>query len=264
MMNDCRDIRDRLHEWVDGELDPSLAAEVHRHIDGCIDCHDTASAIEKIKLLVQSKAQRVELPSDLEERIQRSLVIDSHQTSGLRSPRVASRWILAAAAVLLPLFLLPFLPGLIAPDELHAQVAEEVFDSHLRTVMDGELPQLLCDTGGNAISTLREKLGVDVLLPEFPEDSATLLGITFLECCDIEVGKAFYLLNGEPFTVFVVPMDCEQKPALCCCKRGNNYSVLCNSREGYCLVMATGMSPEEFQDNFLDCVVGVEDTIQGK
>ncbi|HIN80318.1 MAG TPA: hypothetical protein EYN00_04505 [Planctomycetes bacterium] len=253
-MNECRDIRDRLHEWVDGELDPILAADIHRHIDDCVDCADTASAIEKIKALIQTKARRVNLPPDLEDRVRQSLAIDAHRQRGQKSTSVGSRWLLAAA-ILLALFLLPFLPGLIAPDELHAQVAEEVFDSHLRTVMEGELPQFLCDTSSGAAATIKEKLGIDVVLPEFPEGSAALLGVTFLECCGIKVGKAFYRLKGDPFTVFVVPMGCEQKPTLCICKRGKNYSVLCNPRDGYCLVMVTGLRPEEFQEDFLASVV---------
>lgn len=254
-MNDCRDIRERLHEWVDGELDPSLAEEVHRHIDVCIDCSDTASAIEKIKLLVQSKAHRVELPSDLEARIQNSLTIEAHRMGTSKRSSLSTRWLLAAAAVLVPLFLLPFFPGLLVSDELHAQVAEEVLDSHLRTVMEGELPQILCDTSEKAVAVLGKRLGVDVTLPNFPDEVGGLLGLSFVECCGIEVGKAFYNLNGDPLSLFVVPMDCKEKTTLCCCKRGKNYSVLCNSREGYCLVMATGLSPEDFKDRFLACVV---------
>ncbi|HIC23689.1 MAG TPA: hypothetical protein EYO84_09705, partial [Planctomycetes bacterium] len=45
-MKDCMRYRERLHEWVDGELEGSFGEEVDTHVSLCPKCADAAKAVE--------------------------------------------------------------------------------------------------------------------------------------------------------------------------------------------------------------------------
>ena len=51
----CAEFRDKLHDWVDGELSKNAAAAVQLHADSCPPCADQVQAVRNLKALICAK-----------------------------------------------------------------------------------------------------------------------------------------------------------------------------------------------------------------
>ena len=64
----CRQVIDKISEYIDGELDPELTRELERHLAHCEDCRivvDTANQTVKIF----NDTEPAALPDDVRERL---------------------------------------------------------------------------------------------------------------------------------------------------------------------------------------------------
>ncbi|MFQ5655358.1 MAG: anti-sigma factor family protein, partial [Planctomycetota bacterium] len=176
----CKQMTQHLHEWVDGELREPTREQVKEHLEACPDCSKHVKAIGHLKHLVQVKTVRPPVPAGLEARIRESIAAEALTE---RQPRILRRppraRLLWAAALLL--FILPallfFWPN---PRDVHAEIAEHNFHSHLDSVtgVDGT-PRFSCDGRAMAQKILREELGLSVILPIFPGARVRYEGVSF-------------------------------------------------------------------------------------
>ncbi|MBI3406159.1 MAG: zf-HC2 domain-containing protein [Acidobacteria bacterium] len=68
----CKDIIRELSDYLDGELDQKLVAEVQRHMEHCEDCRVVVDTTRKtIRLFCNSEP--AELPSEVHDRLHRAL-----------------------------------------------------------------------------------------------------------------------------------------------------------------------------------------------
>lgn len=66
---DCEQVLEEIELYLDGELDPSLHQEVHRHLEACGPCMDHADFQRHVRELLKAKCGCDELPDRLAERI---------------------------------------------------------------------------------------------------------------------------------------------------------------------------------------------------
>lgn len=70
----CDELRDRLYEFLDRELEDSECARLRRHVEQCPSCHEAADAEEHIRhLLRRSCAERA--PQELRAKVVAQLTI---------------------------------------------------------------------------------------------------------------------------------------------------------------------------------------------
>lgn len=253
-MSDCPQIREKLHDWVDRELDREPAAEVARHVEACPRCAEVARSIRSLKGLVRAKAGAVPVPERLAARVRETIALEAGRAGRSRVLRLRpARWIAAAglAAAILIVGLpvgLDFLRSRgLRSNDLHAQVTDEALASHLRSLGAEDLPRYRCMTREEAEKSLSEQLGFAVRLPKFCNVRSCVKGVSILEFHGIRVGKVFYRLDGEDFSLFVVPAAMRGGTALCCCHEGQRLHVYCTKEEGYCLTYVTTLADEPFQ-----------------
>jgi mycothiol system anti-sigma-R factor len=60
----CRELFERLSEYLDGELSPEICAEIRRHMDGCDPCIRFAKTLQKTADLCRRLPAHA-VPSDL-------------------------------------------------------------------------------------------------------------------------------------------------------------------------------------------------------
>jgi anti-sigma factor RsiW len=68
----CKEVLRRLCDYLDGNLDPRLVAELSRHLDHCEDCNIVVDTTRKT-IEVYCKSEPMALPDDVKERLDRAL-----------------------------------------------------------------------------------------------------------------------------------------------------------------------------------------------
>ena len=74
----CRHLLGSLSEYIDGDLEADLCAELELHLADCEDCHVVVDSLQKTVYLYQATSQQVPLPEGLRERLFRSLDMDDY------------------------------------------------------------------------------------------------------------------------------------------------------------------------------------------
>ena len=72
----CQEILHNMSEYIDGELDGQLCAEIEAHIDSCPDCKIVVDTLKKTVQLVQNSGRETELPQDVRQRLFTRLHLD--------------------------------------------------------------------------------------------------------------------------------------------------------------------------------------------
>src|SRR5579863_5259826 len=83
----------RVHEYFDGELDASAAAEVERHFETCPDCAALLKDLELTRSALRESAPYYRASDDLRERIGEAL----DEEGGEQRPATSSRGFLWGA-----------------------------------------------------------------------------------------------------------------------------------------------------------------------
>jgi anti-sigma factor RsiW len=72
----CRQLLDSLSDYVDGDLEDALCAEIERHLAGCNNCRVVVDTLKKTVYLVQETKDDPELPDDVRRRLFHALNLD--------------------------------------------------------------------------------------------------------------------------------------------------------------------------------------------
>ncbi|HEQ98006.1 MAG TPA: hypothetical protein ENO22_01545 [candidate division Zixibacteria bacterium] len=104
-MRDCKEIKDRLIEFIDGELESSLEKDFRSHLDECEDCRNLYARFKAVYTSA-GKPEEIELSPDfmsrLEERVEKyedekvSLVEIWEYFTGKARPAIASLALIGA------------------------------------------------------------------------------------------------------------------------------------------------------------------------
>ena len=169
-MMDCKNIREILDLYVDGELSPEAAVHAETHLAECAACRNTVARLNRLRQAVKTAVGQYQPPSQLVAQVRQSTVFQWKR---------ATTWVLAAATVLLVAVL-----GLIS-SQVRATVADglEVVAFHLddsrATVMEGKL---LCRD-----CLLKDEYGYNAMCPTRGHHGT-------LQTKD---GKIWQILDGE-------------------------------------------------------------------
>ena len=71
----CRELADQISDYVDGELDAALCAELEAHLAECSNCRVMVDTIRKTITLYHAQAP-VELPAEVEKRLYKALKLE--------------------------------------------------------------------------------------------------------------------------------------------------------------------------------------------
>jgi len=169
-MMDCKNIREILDLYVDGELSPEAAVHAETHLAECAACRNTVARLNRLRQAVKTVVGQYQPPSQLVAQVRQSTVFQWKR---------ATTWVLAAATVLLVAVL-----GLIS-SQVRATVADglEVVAFHLddsrATVMEGKL---LCRD-----CLLKDEYGYHAMCPTRGHHGS-------LQTSD---GKIWHILDGD-------------------------------------------------------------------
>lgn len=74
----CQIIMDNLGDYLDGDLEPELCADIEKHIDTCQDCQIVINTLKKTIHLYQVTARDTILPPDMRRRLYAKLDLEDY------------------------------------------------------------------------------------------------------------------------------------------------------------------------------------------
>jgi anti-sigma factor RsiW len=128
----CDEARPLLGAYIDAELPEPERAEVREHLALCADCGPEAAAIERLRAEIRRAAPSYRAPPALRAQIRAAL---RRETAGV--PAAARRLgsLAYAASLLLAVAIGSGGTWLISGERQESRVADEIFDSHLRSLL---------------------------------------------------------------------------------------------------------------------------------
>jgi anti-sigma factor RsiW len=73
---ECRHLLGSLSEYVSGDLEEALCAEIERHLAECEDCRVVVDTLNKTIYLYHEAASQVLVPNEVRQRLYKRLNLD--------------------------------------------------------------------------------------------------------------------------------------------------------------------------------------------
>jgi hypothetical protein len=147
-MMDCKNIREILDLYVDGELSPEANARAEAHLAECVACRNTVARLERLRQAVKTAVGQYRPTAQLVDQVRQSTI------SWRRRP---TTWVPVVATALLIAVMALFAPEIRAAIANELEVAAFHLDDSRDTVMEG---RLLCRD-----CLLKEEYGYHAMCP---------------------------------------------------------------------------------------------------
>ncbi len=147
-MMDCKNIREILDLYVDGELSPEANAQAEAHLAECVACRNTVARLKRLRQAVKTAVGQYRPTAQLVDQVRQSTI------SWRRRP---TTWVPVAATALLIAVMALFAPEIRAAIANELEVAAFHLDDSRATVMEG---RLLCRD-----CLLKEEYGYHAMCP---------------------------------------------------------------------------------------------------
>lgn len=242
----CDNAAERIAAWLDGELAPSAAAELERHLDGCDSCRRLLHEHESLSRTLTT-ATRHRASPDLRARLDGAL----HRKKSAASRPIAlrpaswSRFALPAASLAgLAASLVLFLSLPSAQDRL----ADEVISGHLRSLLT---PEHLVDVPSSDQHTVKPwfngRLDVAPPTPNLRAQGFELIGGRLDYLDHQRSAVVVYKRRQHVINLFVLalPTSADQGPTL---RQDRGYAVLNWTRKGVGHWAVSDINASELRD----------------
>ena len=133
----CDEIRPRLEAYVDAELTEAERGQLRDHLADCPECGPEAVALERLRDGIRRSAPIYRAPEALRSQIR--IALRQETAAASRTVRTAPGWLAYAASLLLAVALGSGGTWLINGQRQENAVANELIDSHLRSLLADHL-----------------------------------------------------------------------------------------------------------------------------
>jgi anti-sigma factor (TIGR02949 family) len=132
----CDEVRPRIDAYVAGELAEGERMQLRDHLADCPDCGPEATALERLRDGIRQSAPVYRAPEALRSQIRFAL---RAETAASARARPAPGWLAYAASILLAVAIGSGGTLLITGERQEDAVANELIDSHLRSLLGNHL-----------------------------------------------------------------------------------------------------------------------------
>ena len=133
----CDEVRPRLEAYVDGELAEAERVQLRDHLADCPECGPEATALEHLRDGIRQSAPVYRAPEALRSEIR--FALRRQVATSARGARPAPGWLAYAASILLAVAVGSGGTLLITGERQEDAVANELIDSHLRSLLGNHL-----------------------------------------------------------------------------------------------------------------------------
>jgi len=164
----CENERGLLHAYVDGELDLVRSLEIEKHLQGCKTCAQAVRNQQTLSSAMRDSSLYFRAPRELKPRL----------NAALRRPEKNVPWSMLAfaAALLIAGVFVDRLVQFGSRSGSQNLVAQEVLDSHLRSLMPGHLSDVQSSDRHTVKPWFNGKLDFSPPVADFAEQGFPLIG----------------------------------------------------------------------------------------
>ena len=133
----CNEVRPRLEAYVDGELAEAERVQLRDHLADCPECRPETAALERLRADIREHAPAYRAPEALRSQIRVAL---RREAAAIARPGMpAPGWLAYAASILIAVAVGSGGTWLISGEHQQDTIADEVIDSHLRSLLADHL-----------------------------------------------------------------------------------------------------------------------------
>ena len=259
----CHEISDRIHDWVDCELSEEERQQVRSHLDTCPRCFDRSENVRRLKHLVQVKHNPGHAPRPgFRDSVSHKIAMEA-LAPGFRG----GGWLAAAAALLIitpVIYFTWFQSAKSVHAQMHDQIADYTYDSHLRFVAGGDRWQNPLRDRVDLQRFLAQEFGRTMVIPDFADGRMRFRGVDLFELGEIKGARVYCTLAGEEFTLFVIPGVTLDHTGFCICRRLEPYTIVCRQVGDTYFSMASRMEEDRLFTDVLNEAFEAVDRGEGK
>lgn len=197
----CEYTPEQLYLYLDGELAPSEAQEIARHLVACTACQQAAAAHQRLQGLLRLALEEEDVPTQLWLDVQRQLAQEA--TPVARASRRFTRrrvWVSCGAVTALILFI--WIGGMWVRRSLPAEV-QEMVNSHIRTRLMAA-PYTQIPPSPEAIRAwFRDKVEFAVPVLNLPPERYAWLGVRLNYFLNRRVAELAYTTDTHMLSFFM-------------------------------------------------------------
>ena len=251
----CDNARMLLTAYVDSELDVAHSLEIEGHLSTCVACARIVENQQRLRSAIQSSSLSYEPSDSLEGRIQSALraaapssqtIEEQRSSNGTGSRRAGLRWqwIAVAAAILLAIVVAGRIPIGRTPASGDL-VAQEILDSHLRSLMPGHLTDVESSDRHTVKPWFDGKIEFSPPVDDFAPQGFPLAGGRLDSISGQTVAVLVYKRNKHLINVYVWPSTAPAAAPASTASQG--YNIIHWTQAGSTWWMISDLNLEELQ-----------------
>jgi len=191
-----------LHGYFDGELNVVHAAEFQHHLSHCSDCIDELAALSSVRGSLRHARLYEPAPASLARRIR----ADIYSASPKISPSLHQAWrglVAALGLLLVALVLWRVMPGARKEEDYQAELAAEIVDAHLRSLLPGQATNVNSSDPQTVRAQLESKVQFAVPVRDLTKNGFVLQGGRVDIVQGRTVAALVYRGGDQLFNVFI-------------------------------------------------------------
>ena len=199
----CTEAQYLLHAYIDAELDVANGLEVEQHLQKCPDCQRDYHDCQALRTAIRSDALYFQTPELLQKRVQSSL--RKKEQLPTLSRVVPWKWLSVAAALLFAAFGIWGLMQLGSTPSGQNNMAQQVLDSHVRSLMASHLIDVPFSNQHNIKPWFEGKLDFSPPVIDLTTQGFTLIGGRLDYLDNQPVAAIVYKCGNHVINFFVWP-----------------------------------------------------------
>jgi len=204
----CASARELIESYLDGELDPSVKAEIQEHLTSCSSCAETHARLRELQMDIRTQAPYYDPPADLQRRVQSALaqVARSEAKPGGAVRRSASwQWVAIAASILLAFSVALNFTLFRSHRDDRDTLAQNIVSSHVRSLIGTHLLDVPSSDQHAVKPWFNGKLDFSPDVKDFAGQGFPLMGGRIEYLADRPVAALVYQRRRHVINVFVWP-----------------------------------------------------------
>jgi anti-sigma factor RsiW len=137
----CKDTRDLIHGYLDGELDLLKSIEIEKHLLGCQTCTQVYQGIRGLQATMRDSTLRFEPTGSLERRVRSA--VRRERKLAMRPKILRWQWIMAGASLVGVVMAIWAMVYILSRPTASDALAQEIVSSHVRSLMANHLTDVL-------------------------------------------------------------------------------------------------------------------------